>query len=367
MKAFVTGGTGFIGHHVIRKLVERGYEVYALIRSEKNRAKIEALGAQAVFGDITHLDTMREGMIGSDVVFHLAALYQVGVHDNKHIERINVDGTRNVLGLAFELEIPKIIYTSTVGVFGDTKGLLVEEGFVQNEPLNTLYERTKWQAHYDIALPLIELGAPIIIVMPGGVYGPGDSSIFGQLMRYFYQGKLPILSGADTMLTFAHVDDVAEGHVLAAEKGKIGEEYILAGSPVTLKDLTNLWAKLSGKPAPWLNISAKYVRPLAPLFDFIAQKFPLPEFATGEAVCSLGSTYIARSSKAWGRLGWRPRSLEEGLTETLNELAKELNAPTKPAPVMLNRQQKVVGLAVGATLLIFLLWLARKRWGISKK
>ncbi|NJN53851.1 MAG: SDR family NAD(P)-dependent oxidoreductase [Anaerolineae bacterium] len=188
MKAFVTGGSGFIGQHVVRKLIERGYEVHALARSERSTAVVRDLGAIPVPGDITDTAAMRAGMAGRDLVLHLAAWYHIGSPDWMEAEAINVGGTRRVLHLAHELGVPKIVYVSSVAVFGDTKGELVDETFFQGGPFLTEYDRTKWLAHLQSGLPMIEEGAPIIIAMPGFVYGPGDTSQAAQMMRMFYRG-----------------------------------------------------------------------------------------------------------------------------------------------------------------------------------
>jgi nucleoside-diphosphate-sugar epimerase len=317
MKAFVTGGTGFIGSRVVRKLFERGYEVHALARSDRTAAALEAAGVHVVRGDITDPASMRGGMEGSDVVFHMAAWYKVGAQDWRRAEAINVGGTRNVLGLAHELGVPRAIYTSTVGVFGDTKGQTVDESYVYDGPFYTEYERTKWAAHYEVALPLIEQGDPIIIVMPGGVYGPGDHSIIGDVMQRFCQGRLPFLPGPETTFTYAHVEDIAEGHVLAAEKGRIGESYILAGPAVPFDELVDLWAEITGKRAPMVRIPGRFLRPLAPLVRAIGSVISLPMMFSEEATRSVGATYMARADKARRELGWQPRPLREGMRETL--------------------------------------------------
>ena len=185
MKAFITGGTGFIGRRLVERLVQRGDQVQALVRSQKGAADLQAMGAQPVYGDVTDRETMREGMKGCDVVFHLAGWYKLGGRNIGEGEAINVEGTRNTLELAYELGISKIIYTSTVAVFGDTHGSLPDESYQGPEgPFLTEYDRTKWIAHYKVAHPLIEKGAPVIILMPGVVYGPGDPSLVGDLMRY---------------------------------------------------------------------------------------------------------------------------------------------------------------------------------------
>ena len=322
MKAFVTGGTGFIGSRVVRKLIERGYEVHALARSDRTAAALEAAGARAVRGDITDPASMRDGLRGSDAVFHMAAWYKIGSRDWRQAEAINVGGTRNVLGLAHELGVPRIVYTSTVGVFGDTKGQMVNESYVCHEPFITEYERTKWAAHYEVVLPLIEEGAPIIIVLPGGVYGPGDASIIGHVMQRFCQGRLPFLPAPETTFTYAHVEDIAEGHILAAEKGRIGESYILAGPAVPLDELVDLWAEITGRRAPAVRIPGRLLRPFAPLMGAIGSVIPLPMMFSEEATRSAGATYMARADKARAELGWQTRPLREGMRETLSLISK---------------------------------------------
>ena len=222
MKIFITGGTGLIGKRVLRKLVARGDEVYALARSEHSAEAVEALGAHAVRGDLHTVAALRAGMQGCDVVFHIAAWYALGANDPGKMAAINVGGTLNVLRTAHEVGVPKIVYTSSIAVFGDTHGAIADEDFYQGPPFLTDYDRTKWRAHYEVALPLIADGVPIVIVQPGAVYGPHDHSLVGALMAGFYHGWLPALPGPETMLTYTYVEDVAEGHVLAADKGKVG-------------------------------------------------------------------------------------------------------------------------------------------------
>lgn len=355
MKAFVTGGSGFIGQHVIRKLIGRGYTVFALARSAESQAFVEALGATAVPGDITDMASMRNGMAGSDVVFHIAGWYKLGAPDWMQAEAINVGGTRKVLRLAQELGIPKIVYTSTIAVLGDTKGQLVDESYFQGGPFLTEYDRTKWLAHYKVAEHFIEKGAPIIIVMPGGVYGPGDTSIIAELMRLFYQG-VPAVAGSDTTLTYAHVEDVAEGHILAAQKGKIGESYILAGPAIPLGEMVDFWAHLTGKRTPALRIPASLLRPFAPLMGVLETFLPLPSLLSREAVASLGATYMARSDKARAKLGWQTRPLQTGMLETFAWIA-DTEAKRAATAVPRTREQQIAKLALSAAFTLFLAWL----------
>jgi nucleoside-diphosphate-sugar epimerase len=358
MKAFVTGGTGFIGGHVVRKLIERGYDVYALTRSEEGAAGLSALGAQIVDGDIGHRDSMRDGMQGSDVVFHMAGWYKIGSRDWTTAEAINFAGTRNVLRLAQELGVPRIIYTSTTGVFGDTGGKLVDESFFQGGPFASEYDRTKWLAHYKVAVPLIEEGVPITIVMPGGVYGPGDHSLVGTLMENFYWGRMPAVPAPEFTFTYAHVEDIAEGHILAAEKGKVGESYILTGPAVPLGELVDFWGQITGKPAPLLRIPVRFLLPLAPLLGAIESIIPLPELFSQEAITILGVSYLGRADKAREGLGWTNRTMQIGMSETFRWIDEN---ETPPKPILADRERKVAGLALAAAALVLLLWLLGRR------
>ena len=351
MKAFVTGGTGFIGQHVVQKLLARGYEVVGLARSDGSAAALRAAGAEVARGSITEKDSMRDGMEGADVVFHIAGWYKLGSDDWMKAERINVGGTRNVLRLAQELEIPRIVYVSTVAVFGDTEGELVDEDYRADGPFLTEYDRTKWLAHYKVAEPLIEEGAPITIAMPGAVYGPGDHSVVGQMMEQYYRG-MPVLAGPETTLTYAHVEDVAEGIVLAAEKGEPGEAYIIAGPAVPLGEMVDFWSYLTGKPLPPIRVPARFLKPLAPVVGALDTVLPLPDPYSEEAVRSLGATYMARADKARTELGWRPRPLQAGMLETFEWIEN-----TTPPPLIPERERKAAGLALLAAAGLFVVWL----------
>jgi dihydroflavonol-4-reductase len=354
MKAFVTGGTGFIGRHLVRQLLERGYEVTGLARSEKSAAALQEMGAAVAMGDITERDSMRASMRGSDVVFHLAGWFKIGSPDWMSAESINVAGTRNVLSLAYELGVPRIVYTSATTVFGDTHGQMVDETFYQEGPFVTEYDRTMWLAHYKVAVPLIEQGAPIIIVLPGAVYGPGDPSLIGRLMADFWQGALPAVFGPEFVHTYAHVEDVALGHILAAEKGRPGQSYIITGPAVPLGEIVDFWGMITGKPSPKVNVPARLVQPFAPAVGALSETVPLPEIYSKETASVLSVTYMATADKARAELGWRPRSLQEGMSETFRWIDEHVQ-PREP--VLQQQQQQIAGLALLIAAVVFILWL----------
>jgi dihydroflavonol-4-reductase len=358
MKAFITGGTGFVGGRVVQKLLERGDRVSALARSPKDIVDFQTRGIIPVPGDITNIESMRNAMRGSDVVFHIAGWYQFGPRSRGVAEKVNVDGTRNVLGLAHELGIPKIVYTSTVGIYGDTHGQLINENTpIPTGPFNSEFERTKWLAHVQVALPLIARGAPIVIVLPGGIYGPGDSSMVGDLMRRYYLRQIPVFSAPDFGLTFAHVDDIAEGHILAAEKGKAGESYILAGPAIYLRDMLRVWASILHRREPAWMIPTVLLKPFAPVVEALEPYLPIPEMFGSEPLRMLDVTYFARSDKARDQLGWHPRQVRPGMTETFNWIAQ--NNPLPPSDEELRRRS--AGLALGMAAGLLLVWLATRR------
>lgn len=326
MKYFLTGATGFIGGRVARQLREAGHEVVALVRSPQQAQALRALGVTLAEGDLTDRESLRAPMDGADGVFHLAAWYKIGARDRAQAERINVGGTRNVLELMRELGIPKGVYTSTLAVFSDTKGRRVDETYRYDGPHLSEYDRTKWVAHYEVALPMMEAGLPLVIVQPGAVYGPGDTSILGQAFRQFLKGRFPMLP-KETALCWAHVDDVARGHLLAMEKGRPGETYIIAGPCATLEAVFDLAANITGKKAPSIRVGPPLMRGMAKLMGVVGKVVPLPENYTEEGLrVSAGSTYLGDNAKAKRELGYDPRPLETGLRETLTAMMKEQDA-----------------------------------------
>src|SRR5439155_6645328 len=185
MKYFVTGATGFIGSHVARQLVEAGHQVVAVVRDPKKAGELVNMGVTVHEGDITDKESMRAPMQGVDGVFHVAAWYKIGAKDKSHAERVNVQGTRNVLELMKELGVPKGVYTSTISTNSDTHGVLADETYHHTGPHISEYDRTKWMAHYQVAKPMIADELPLVIVMPGLAYGPGDTSpVHSTLVKY---------------------------------------------------------------------------------------------------------------------------------------------------------------------------------------
>src|SRR5436309_5782883 len=314
MRYFVTGATGFIGTRVVRRLREAGHEVGAIARDPGKAGDLTKLGVWVQKGDITDKESMRGPMNGADGVFHLAAWYKIGEKDKSPAVRSNIEGTRNVHELMKETGIPKGVYTSTLAVFGDTKGRLVDESYRHDGPWLSEYDRTKWVAHYEVAEPMMKKGLPLVIVQPGVTYGPGDPSAMGITLREYLERKL---RGVPKVSAYClgHVEDTAAAHLLAMERGRPGESYIVAGEPTTLIDAIEMAARITGIPAPRLRPSPGFLRFLAAITRSEMLRV------------SAGATYLGSNAKAKRELGLRHRSLEEGLRETLLAEMKTLRIP----------------------------------------
>lgn len=324
MKYFVTGATGFIGGRLAQQLLEMGHQVVALVRSPQKGQHLANLGVSLAQGDITDKESLREPMTGVDGVFHVAAWYKVGVRDKSPAVRINVEGTRNVLEVMQELNIPKGVYTSTLAVFSDTQGKMVDENYRYYGRHLSEYDRTKWLAHYAVAEPMIQGGLPLAIVLPGAVYGPGDTSSLGDAFRMYLEGRFPVLPKG-TYLCWAHVDDIVQGHILAMEKGTPGESYVIAGPPHSFEEAFAIAEKITGVRAPRLRLGPMVLRLMSRLMGAVGALVPLPPtFAAESLQVTAGTTYLASNEKARRELGYAPRSLEEGFAETLPQVMQEL-------------------------------------------
>ena len=320
MKYFVTGATGFIGGHLVAKLIARGDQLTCLVRNPDKATNLAQQGVTLVKGEVSDRAVMRDAMRGVDGVFHIAALYKLGLEFKDQMVAANVEGTRNTLEAAIEVSVPKIVYTSTIGIFGNTHGRIVDETYrVDMQSLYSEYERTKWAAHYEVAVPQQQKGAPIVIVQPGGVTGPGDVSPLNMVYD-FYLNRMPIMMGPKAGVTVAHVDDIADGHILAMEKGRQGESYILAGPTITYKQMMEMWQSICGVPAPKLWLPGWTAALSAHIVSGLEKTFNLKTSLSSEALMTQADyTYYSTSDKAKRELGWQPRPLEVTFKEVLND------------------------------------------------
>lgn len=326
MRVLITGGTGFIGQQLSRGALQRGWQTTVVTRSPDSAAaqKLAGEGASLVKGDVTDRRSLQEALeISSpDVFFHNAGWYELGIprRAQRRMWAVNVEGVENALNLAAEHGIPKIIYTSTTTALGDTGGESVDETFSRRSPPLTYYERTKYEAHTQ-ALRHQSFGEPLVIACPAQVMGPGDHSPFGYYSRLFVRGLLPMGWAPEGAFTFGYVKDVAEGLLLAGERGQPGETYFLAGQVLTNHEMMQIWSQITGRrpPSIWLPRSLAMAQAMfvAPLLRALGH----PAFISPEVVRSSFVSFRYRSNKAMNELGVVFRSAEQAWEETLLEEA----------------------------------------------
>jgi nucleoside-diphosphate-sugar epimerase len=320
VKVFVTGGTGFIGGHVVRQLRERGDEVRALVRSPEKGAALTELGCELVPGTLSDKDAIRVGMEGCDAAIHGAAMYEVGIPESEHqaMYEANVIGTENVLRSALDAKLDRVVYISTVGAFGNTKGQVVDETYQHPDTgYTSYYEETKVEAHRLAKRLIADEGLPCVIVQPGGVYGPDDHSAVGRQMNQFLAGKMPLIAFPELGFNMVHVDDVAAGVLLALDKGTAGEAYVLGGQITTMRELIQTLARVAGKKPPKRALPTGLMKAMTPLGPIVGKAMNQGPNLRELIRSADNVTFWAKHDKAMAELGYSPRGLEQGLRDTL--------------------------------------------------
>lgn len=307
-----------MGGEVARQLRAAGHEVIALVRTPSKAQELAQLGCQLAPGDVTDKESMRAPMAGVDGVFHIAGWYKLGAKDPSPGVKVNIDGTRNVLEVMRDLKIPKGVYTSTLAINSDTHGKLADETYQFTGKHLSEYDRTKAEAH-KIAETFMAQGLPLVVVLPGLIYGPGDTSSVRQTLVNLLKGQLPTIPNKTTY-SWAHVQDVARAHILAMQKGRAGQSYIVCGPTHTLVEAIKMACDASGARMP-LVVPPGMVKMLSGVMGVVEKVLPVPDSYTSEGLREIaGTTYIGDNSKAKRELGYNPRPLEQGWPETvLNE------------------------------------------------
>jgi nucleoside-diphosphate-sugar epimerase len=316
MKAFVTGATGFTGSHLVKALVQRGDRVVALVRQSSNLSRLAHLNVQYVYGDIGDRSTLQTAMQNVDVVFHTAAYVELGLVNAVLMERVNVAGTRAVLEAARAAGVAKMIYCSTIGVYGDTQGAIVDETFQRTQTdFSSAYDRTKYNAQQLIDQAAAE-GFPVVSIMPSGIFGADDPH-FGPVIDTFLKGRLKWWVASDRITGIVHVDDLVSAMLLAAEKAPPGEHYIISTGDMTTGEMFEILSHETGIPVP-AEIPQPLVRVAGNLLDVLGRLLNWQPPLSRERVRYLYDRCVrVDGSKARRELGWQPRSVEETLRDSL--------------------------------------------------
>jgi dihydroflavonol-4-reductase len=318
-RVYLTGGRGFIGGAVARLLRRRGDEVVAVVRDPSRAEALREIGAHVVAGDLRSMEALVGGMRETDAVVHVAGEYRIGITPSERPAMLdaNVGATVRVLDAAAEAGVARIVHVSTGNVLGDTQGRIVDESYRRDlhRPFLSYYDETKYLAHV-AARERADAGAPIVIVMPGQTYGPGDHSAVGTQLRGAFDGSLRYVALDTLGLSLAHVDDLASGIVAALDRGRERESYILGGPNIRLAEALAISARLGARRPPRLRMPTRLLR--------AASRLPAPVLAAAGVPSNLaevisaadGVTYWLSSARASRELGYGPRGIEAGLRDT---------------------------------------------------
>ncbi len=315
MKALVTGANGFTGSHLVKFLANNGDRVVGLVRKSSNLERLANCNVELVYGDITDSAALQQAMTGVDVVFHTAAYVELGIVNEKEMERVNVQGTRTVLEVAKACNASKIVYCSTIGIFGDTRGQAINEGFKRTQQgFSSAYDRTKYLAQ-ELVDSFASQGLPVVSILPSGIFGADDPH-FRPILQQFIKKRLKLWAGGSRVTGIVHVDDLATAMILAAEKGINGDKYIISAGDLTTKEMFATMASFTGIPAP-REAPKLLVRLAGNLLDPLGRLFKFQPPLSRERVHYIYDRCVrVDATKARTQLDWKPRSV----TETLKEL-----------------------------------------------
>ena len=309
MKALVTGATGFVGSAVARRLLQAGVETRVLVRPESTHRNISGLAVEVVTGDLNDETSLRRAVRGCDALFHVAADYRLWVPEPAKLYRTNVEGTRSLLRAAAEAGAKCMVYTSSVATLGINKDRTPAD---ETTPVSLgdmvgHYKRSKFLAEEAVLQLVANEGAPVVIVNPSAPIGPRDirPTPTGRIIVDMLAGKMPAY--VDTGLNVVHVEDVAEGHWLAFQKGGIGQRYVLGGENLSLRDILHLIAGVGNCPAPRIQLPHGFVLPIAWLAERVADLTGREPFATVDGVRMARKHMYYSSAKAQQDLGYVSR------------------------------------------------------------
>jgi dihydroflavonol-4-reductase len=328
----VTGASGFVGSAVARKLVERGFAVRALVRKASPTAHLADLGLEFVQGDLRDAASVREAMRGVRHLFHVAADYRLWARDPEEIIRNNTVATRTVMEAAREAGVERIVYTSSVATLKCRRqGAPSDESMPLDEAQAIgAYKRSKVKAER-LVETMVREGLPAIIVNPSTPIGPCDvkPTPTGRIIVEAAAGRMPAF--VDTGLNMAHVDDVAEGHLLAFEKGRIGERYILGGQNASLSEILATVAREVGRKPPKVKIPRGAIVPIAIVAEMMARRTGREPFVTLDGLRMSKNRMFFTAAKAERELGYKARPYAEGIRDAIRWFGEKGYLPRRAA------------------------------------
>ncbi|WP_267639788.1 NAD-dependent epimerase/dehydratase family protein [Haloarchaeobius amylolyticus] len=316
MRYLVTGETGFVTHRLVDRLLVGGHEVTVLVQNPEEAIDLAESGCMVCGGHVAAKERIRHAFEDVDRVFHLGGRSLADHRDPAAIARVNVRGTRNVLELAREHDVEKVVYRGSLAANSDTGGMLVGEDYRFEGPHRSVYDETMWRARHEVAEPMAAEGVPVVTVLPGAIYGPDGRLSLRDRTVDWLDGTLPVVP-RKTAFCWAHVDDAVEGYVAAMDRGVPGETYITAGEPHTLAEAVQRASEVLGRDPP-RTVPAAWFMGVSRLAELAERVVSLPDEYSSEALRVLaGATYLGDNAKARRELGIEHRPLAEGLQQVL--------------------------------------------------
>ncbi len=320
MKTLVTGATGFVGSAVLRALLKAGHEVRALVRPTSDRRNLEGLAVEPVIGDLSSRGSLDRALAGCDALFHVAADYRLWAPHPQEIYAANVDGTRNIMGAALNAGLTRVVYTSSVATLGlSADGTPSDETTPASlDDMIGAYKRSKYLAEEEVRRMALEEELPAVIVNPAAPVGPRDikPTPTGRMIVQAAAGKMPAY--VDTGLNIVHVDDVAAGHVLAFDRGRVGERYILGAENLFLREILTEIAGLANRRPPRICLPHNLILPVAYVAEAVARLTGGPEpMITVDGLKLSKKRMFFSIEKARRELGYDPRPARDGLRDAV--------------------------------------------------
>ena len=319
MTTLVTGATGFLGSAVARKLIEAGHTVRLLARAGSDRRNLAGLDAELAIGSLDEPDSLKAAAKGCDALFHVAADYRLWVPKPEAMYRTNIEGTRSLMLAALDAGVSRVVHTSSVATLGLLPGASADEDTpVTLDDMIGAYKRSKFLSEELVRDLVRDRQLPAVIVNPSTPIGPRDvkPTPTGRTIIEAASGKMPAF--VDTGLNWAHVDDVAAGHLLAFEKGEIGQRYILGGENLTLREALTLIAGLTGRKPPTIELPTGPVLALAYGAELVARITGKEPFVTVDGVKLSRKKMFFSIAKAKTRLGYAPRPARDGFRDAID-------------------------------------------------
>lgn len=319
MRIFITGATGFVGTHLVRRLAQTEHELHCLVRGTSNTSQLQESGATLVIGDVTDKDSLLEGMTGCDWVVNLANIYSLWEPDSRIYSDVNIEGTRNVMECALETGVSKVVHLSTVLVYGKP----AECPFTELSPVGPVrfseYARTKYEGDL-IAWDLFEnKGLPVVMIYPGMVVGPGNPKFGAQLVRNLVERRMPIRAFDNRVTSMVYVDDVVEAIIRALEKeDNTGEKYLLS-QQLSYRELYRMVSDISGVLLPRVCVPDRLAMLSGTLLTLLSDLTKRPPMwgLSGDAMRTGGNDLMPDGSKAERELGITYTPIRQALEQEI--------------------------------------------------